>query len=304
MEKGIIIITIGILFILVIGLLVRLLQYKKQVKSFAIRTRERKETGMNQPVSVDIFDKDMLELANALNEYTQQQKEISAQLERDRERLQYVIAGISHDFRTPLTASIGYMQMVKKNGQMGEPDREYLDIALDKTLYLKNLSDEFFELSSVEAATEDVETKPVSITKMLEESILGQYDWMEERRLKTRFEIPSKGVYVLGNEHYLKRILENLFSNMEKYSESYISVELMIEEKQVRLVVENDLPTGEELDCTRIFEPFYRTPSRHKKGSGLGLYVVKCLADKLGYELDARCQDGRFWVEVSMRICK
>ena len=51
---------------------------------------------------------------------TDEQKELTLQMERDRERLNYVIAGISHDFRTPLTASYGYMQMVKKSGELSE----------------------------------------------------------------------------------------------------------------------------------------------------------------------------------------
>jgi signal transduction histidine kinase len=52
--------------------------------------------------------------------------------------------------------------------------------------------------------------------------------------------------------------------------------------------------------CRKIFEPFYRGESRSKNGSGLGLYVVKCLATAMGYEVEAKVAEDVF--EVKMRM--
>lgn len=161
-------------------LLVRLYQYKRQLRSFTKRINERKSANMNQPVTVEYFDKDILTLADALNEYTDMVKKQMLDLEQDRRQLKNVIAGISHDFRTPLTAAKGYMQMIDKNGVLDEKNQEYLTIAMDKTEYLKTLSDAFFEVSAIEANTEQVVMEPVHMTNFLSEQIMSQYDWIKK----------------------------------------------------------------------------------------------------------------------------
>lgn len=103
---------------------------------------------------MEYFDRDIVALAKALNDYSDQIKERNRALEQDRTRLKNVIAGISHDFRTPLTAVKGYLQLMKKGGRIDDRDMEYLDIAIAKTEYLRVLSDAFFEVSYAEAKDE------------------------------------------------------------------------------------------------------------------------------------------------------
>lgn len=293
------------MMVIVLGMIccisaVRLFQYKKQIRSFTARIRKRKSNEVSQPVEVDIFDKDMVALAVALNEYTDAKKELMLQLEHDRERLKYVIAGISHDFRTPLTAAYGYLQMVRKSGELSERSLEYLDISMGKTLYLKELSDEFFEMSAIEANLGGVELEQVHLEKLLQECILGQYDWIAERGLQTEFEIPEQSVCICANEHYLKRMLENIFSNMRKYAQSFVSVRLVVDDKGVELITSNDIGNV-EIEPEKVFEPFYRGKSRSLEGSGLGLYVVKCLAESMGYEVQSELKGNVFEIRVRFR---
>ena len=107
-------IIMGLLLVLVAILFVRVFQYKKQMKLFAKRIRQRKEEDMNQSVTVEYFDKDVVDLAIALQEYTDMVKSKTKLIEAERRQLKNVIAGISHDFRTPLTSAKGYMQLIKK----------------------------------------------------------------------------------------------------------------------------------------------------------------------------------------------
>lgn len=291
--------------ILVLGVIccmlaVRLFQIKSQLRSFAQRIRKRKDREVTQPLNVDLFDKDIVELAVALNEYTDEQKELLLQLERDREKLKYVIAGISHDFRTPLTAAYGYLQMVKKSGELSERSLEHLDISMEKTLYLKELSDEFFEMSALEADMGGVELTQVPVDKLLQECLLGQYEWIERGKLRTQFDIPEQSICILSNEHYLKRILENIFSNMKKYAREFVGVKLVAVDGCVEIIASND--TGcVEIEQEKVFEPFYRGKSRHLEGSGLGLYVVKCLAEAMGYEVQATLKGEVFEIRLRMK---
>ena len=296
-KAGILTIVVVVLGMICCILAVRLFQYKRQIKHFTTRIGQRKNSEVTRPVEVDIFDKDIVKLAVALNEYTDVQKELTLQLERDREKLKYVIAGISHDFRTPLTAAYGYLQMVKKSGELSERSLEYLNISMDKTLYLKELSDDFFEMSAIEANLSGVELEEVHLEKLVQECILEQYDWIAGKGLQASFEIPEQSIRVQANEHYLKRMLENIFSNMRKYAQSTICVKLAADEKGVELTVSNDMGSV-EIEPEKVFEPFYRGKSRSLEGSGLGLYVVKCLAESMGYEVQSTLKGNVFEIRL------
>lgn len=300
-RESILIIVICILSIVILGLCLRLYQYRKQVRQFTKRTRQRSEIDVSTPITVDMFQADFVELANALNAYTDKQKELELELAKDRERLNYVIAGISHDFRTPLTAAIGYMQMVDKSGDLQEKSQEYLDVALERTLFLKELSDAFFELSTMDANQETVQLTTVNLQKLLQDVMLEQFEWISEGGYQTNFQIPEQDVFIQGNEQYIKRILDNLFSNMQKYALSDIRISLSSQGGKTVLKVENDIEEC-NIDCTRVFEPFYKGESRSKSGSGLGLYVVKCLAEKMDMQVAASMEKQRFCVSIIVSI--
>lgn len=291
----------GILILAVIVLAVRLYQYKQQIKGFTAAVKKRRDLEYNQPVTVDYFNRDILALAEALNAYTDIQKSLALQYADDRRQLNNVIAGISHDFRTPLTAANGYMQLLAKGGNLSDKDKEYLDIAMKKITYLKLLSDDFFEISALEAKGEDLEISRINLGNFLSECILQQHGWMEQQGLQTDFVLPEEDVFLETSEHYLKRMVENLFSNVRKYVKSYVGMQAVCEKEQVVVIMENDLRDEADFDVSRVFEPFYRGGARSNEGSGLGLYVVKCLADRLGYEVQAECVEDRFRLIVTIR---
>lgn len=298
MERAGMYLVIAILVVAVIVLAVRLYQYKQQIRGFTAAVKKRRDVEYNQPVTVDYFNRDILELADALNEYTDLQKSLALQYAGDRRQLNNVIAGISHDFRTPLTSANGYMQLLAKGANLSDKDKEYLDIAMKKITYLKLLSDDFFEISALEAKGEDLETSPINLGNFLSECVLQQHAWIEQQGLRTSFRLPQEDVFVETNEHYFKRMLENLFSNVRKYVKSYMGMSVICEKEQVVIVVENDLKDEADFDVSQVFEPFYRGRARSNEGSGLGLYVVKCLAKRLGYEVQAECVDDRFRLSV------
>lgn len=68
----------------------------------------------------------------------------------------------------------------------------------------------------------------------------------------------------------------------------------------VSITFTNDIEADNEIDIDHVFDAFYRGNSRQKEGAGLGLYVVKCLADKLGYTVVAEVRDKQF--SVMLRI--
>lgn len=293
-------IVIGLLLIIAAVLFIRVIQYKRQMRIFADKLKARLDGGVDQDIHVEYFDRDILRLANALNDYSDQIKEKKLAVEKDRARLKSVIAGISHDFRTPLTAAKGYMQLMKKGGHIIGKDQEYLDIALAKTDYLRVLSDAFFEVSSAEVKDDDIDTADVDVAALLTSQAFEQYDWVKESGVNVTFDIPEQPVIVRSNENMLSRIFANFFSNARKYAKNRISVRLVCEDDRVKVIFENDMDSDNEIDVDTIFDAFCRGKSRQKEGAGLGLYIVRCLADKLGHEVSAETQEGVFVINISM----
>lgn len=293
-----VIILLGAVLLLTISLC----QYKRQIKSFIQVVKKRRDMDVRQPVTVDFFNKYITELAIILNEYTEMAKRLSMQYQNDSRQLKNVIAGISHDFRTPLTAAAGYLQLLDKSEDLSERDREYLNIAMRKVTYLKLLSDDFFEVSSLEANDEELELSRINLGNFLSECILQQYGWMEEQGLQTDFRLPEEDIFIETNEHYLRHIVENLFSNIRKYVRSYAGIKVVPHMETVILIFENDLTSEADIDIECIFEPFYRGNARSNEGSGLGLYVVKCMAERLGYKVCAECHKGMFELQLEILL--
>ena len=274
------------LFVLFFIFFVKYIILKKQIKSFGRQVESCKDVEYGSPIKVDNFDRDIVELAVKLNEHTDIQRSLDVEYKRSKEQLNNVISGISHDFRTPLTASLGYLQMIKKSGELTEKNAEYLEIALQKNTYLKELSDEFFELSKIENGHEEIVNENINLSNLLSDLIMEQYSWMQDKNIAPDFDI-ADGIVIKSNPRYIMRIAENLFSNAEKYAHSRFGLSLTECGGKVILSVFNDTEDSMDIDIKRVFEPFYKPSSRNKSGSGLGLYVVKCLCEKLNANVSA-----------------
>lgn len=291
-------------------LAVRLHQYKRQIKIFAEKTGARVEFDMNAPVSVDYFSKEITDLANALNAYTDKAKKYNLDLVKEQQRLKNVMAGISHDFRTPLTAARGYLQLLDKKGAIGTDERKYYNIIIEKMDYLAMLSDAFFSVSKIETGGEDIELHRVNITNLLTETLLGQYPWIEENGIRLTADIPEQDIYVMSNEDCLMRIFNNIFSNARKYAETSLSISLKqaapedknntsdknnkYNKNNYILTFENDMELRDEIDSGRVLEAFYRGSSRTSEGSGLGLYIVDQLATRMNYKVEVEINKNIF----------
>lgn len=209
-----------------------------------------------------------------------------------------MISGISHDFRTPLTAALGYLQMLEKSNELSAKNMEYLSIAIQKNKYLKELSDDFFELTKLENSIEVLDMEKVNLSNLVTDFVLEQHEWIKKRKISTEFEIED-GIIIETSVHCMTRMLSNLMSNARKYTVSCFGVTLKNDEKSIVLRVFNKLQDRNSVDIDKVFEPFYRIDSRTNNGAGLGLYVVRILAEKLGISVNADLNiDGVFSIEI------
>ena len=272
---------------------------KKNIRHFSQELEKLKDSGYRQPVKVTDFDKDLVKLAVRVNEHTDIQRQLGVEYEERKKQLGTAISGISHDFRTPLTASLGYLQMIEKSSELSDKNAEYLAIAMQKNRYLKELSDEFFELTKVENGKEELNLEEVNLSNLLTETVLEQHSWIAERNIKTDFDIDD-GILIHTDLHCLTRILNNLMSNAQKYTADSFGVKLKQDNDRVVLCVSNTIADSAALHIDRVFEPLYRMDARTAGGSGLGLYVVKLLCDRLGWSVSAELNDYHFAIIIRL----
>lgn len=278
-------------------ILVKYFSLKDNIRRFSAELEKLKDRNYRQPVKVTDFDKDITRLAVKVNEHIDIQRSLGIEYEQSRKQLGTVISGISHDFRTPLTASLGYLQMIEKSGGLSDKNAEYLGIAIQKNKYLKELSDEFFELTKAENGCEELHTESTNLSNALTEAVLEQHSWIEERNISAHFDI-ADGIVIQTDARCLSRILNNLMSNAKKYTADSFCTELKSENGHISLCVSNTLADCGSVDTERVFEPFYRMSARTAEGSGLGLYVVKLLCDRLEWSVTAELTENVFSVRI------
>ena len=106
-------------------------------------------------------------MANAINDLIEEMHTLNGKYLEDRDSLNKIISGISHDFRTPLTASLGYLQMLEKEPGLSEDAREYIKIVKEKNSLLKEFSDDFFEVTKLQNSDFEIVVEKVNISRLL-----------------------------------------------------------------------------------------------------------------------------------------
>lgn len=299
MRDVVFFIIISVLLVVSAALAIKLVQQKRQLRLFIQQLKEIREERQERLIRVEGFDRESLDLAKELQQYVEEEKKLILEAEADRQAVKTMVAGISHDFRTPLTAAMGYLQMIGRDDALSENSGLYLDKAQAKMSYLRELSDEFFALSMIESSN-DEDRVNLSMKRLLEEVALSQHEWIEKAGLTFTADVTEEGCDIYASEVDIRRLLENLYSNARKYALSRMYLSLKpVEDKAFELIFSNDSCLVQETDISDVFVPFHRGTSGNAPGSGLGLYVVKRIVEKYNGEISAQINDaGDFEIKI------
>lgn len=219
------------------------------------------------------------------------QKAVAEEVKSQRMKTE-LITNVSHDLKTPLTAIITYVNLLKEENVTEEQRTQYLQILEQKSLRLKALIEDLFEVSKANSKNVTLNLVDVDIVNLLRQVEFEQEDRLAERNLAVRLRLPEEKVMVRLDSQKAYRIYENLFGNIIKYAMEgtriYVDLEQSEGEVTVRLknITEQEITvSGEELT-----ERFVRgDTSRNTEGSGLGLAIVRSFTELMG---------GRFSVTV------
>ncbi|MEO0272474.1 MAG: HAMP domain-containing sensor histidine kinase [candidate division WOR-3 bacterium] len=220
--------------------------------------------------------------------------------QRDRSR-EELLARISHEMRTPLTVSIGYIDLLKtgKLGSITDKQRESLELILKNLRRLEEetrnlLKSTQMALNAYRLNITEFEIEPV-INRILENFASD----ISKKRLNVQLKLEHKTI--TSDEEHFYYILSNLISNAIKfsYNDGEIIIKLKEEtdnsERYFTLTVFNTGDKIPEEELPKIFEPFYQIESKESlslSGVGLGLYIVKRATEVLKGHVEVQNLDN------------
>lgn len=268
-----------ILLILITGYtLIRFISLKKQLRKI------EKQVYFKERINISLNDKDIEKLAETINNNMRENKQIEIDIMKREERLKQNISDIAHDLRTPLSSIMGYITLLDNFTE--KEKKEYINIIQRKSEELNLLINNFYEVSLLDNSSLKIDITSIDIVQVIMDIVISNYALIKNNKIEINNRVPEKQIKIYGEEITCKRIIQNLVSNSIKYSTGYISIELDELENEVVFTIKNNVSNLKESDIEHLFERFYTVDkSRNRSGSGLGLYIVKLLLNKIGGEV-------------------
>jgi signal transduction histidine kinase/DNA-binding NarL/FixJ family response regulator len=227
---------------------------------------------------------------------------------------QNFIAKMSHEMRTPLNGIIGMAKLMSKS-PLEEKQRSYLDIISDQSHVLLNLINDILDISKIQTEDFNIVDFPFNLDDTVNTVLKSQKFQADQKGIRLRYLKDSEVVsLVSGDSLRFAQILTNLISNAIKFTSSgevrlSLSVLNRDNEQQLLSFTVKDSGIGiEENKLNAIFEKFTQADdsiSRTHGGSGLGLYIVKELIQKMGGSIYVQSTVGKgseFTFEIPFRI--
>ena len=216
-------------------------------------------------------------MCGAFNEMAARLKESVERTRRDEESRKELLAGISHDLRSPLTSIRAYVEgLLDGVAQTEESKQRYLRTIRTKAEDIDRLVSQLFLYSKLDLEGVHMEMRPIR----LDEFVAG---FVEEAALDSRtrgLEITAEQltpVTVSADPEQLRRVLSNILENSIKYKAKETGRLRITLEESGRLTLADDGPGVPEEALPKLFDVFYRSDPARKNpagGSGLGLAIA------------------------------
>ncbi len=233
------------------------------------------------------------------------ENELKAKTELEEQRKKYM-SDVSHELKTPIALISGYAEGLKEGISDNPEDRDYYcDVIIDEAEKMNVLVKRLSTLNQLENGSSAVSLERFDLIKVIDGFLNTMSMIIEEKNIKIYFD-NSYHEYVWSDEFFLEEALVNYFNNAMNHLDENRVIKIFVLKKEdgnVRITVFNTgehIPT-EELD--KLWGKFYKVDkarTREYGGSGLGLSIVKAIADSLNQECGVYNMEGgvAFWIEV------
>lgn len=270
---------IGIVGMFLLTFMILINRKIKYIKYMTKGVKEIKEEGFGK--TLEVKGKDELgELCESINDMSiELRKKIDKEKEIENTKNE-LITNISHDLKTPLTALVGYLELLDSSNLDEETKKKYTKTAYNKSLRLKELVNELFEYTKLTSSDIVINKERFNISNIINQIVGESILSFSERNIEVILDNPYKELYLEIDSKLFTRAIENLVKNAEKYSDSNTTFKVKVKDMNdfINISFENKCEGIKEADLEKIFDKFYRLDkarSSENEGSGLGLNISK-----------------------------
>ncbi len=190
------------------------------------------------------------------------------------------VDNFSHEFKTPIVSIRGFAKLLKRQDLSDEQRSEYIDIIIDESSRLTELSTNMLNLAKIENQSILTNVKPVNISEQIRTCILLLEKQWTNKDLYVGADFDE--FLCPANEELIKQVWINILDNAIKYADKRGLIEVIIRQEQNTLYV-SIKNTGSEISAElqkRIFDKFYQGDTSHSsEGTGIGLAISKKIVD-------------------------
>lgn len=267
-----ILLSLSLTFIILVLILlfIKLYVLKKAIKEITNSLDNILSIDTNNIITISSNDKDVKYLTSCLNKELKELRKQRIEYETGNQELKNIITNVSHDMRTPLTAIIGYVDLIKDEKEI-DIKKDYIKIIERKANELKKLTDNLFDFSKAVDIKENMNREKCNLNEILEESLIEFYSILKNKNIEPSINICKEKVYRNVDKILIKRIFENILSNICKYSEGDFKVSLY---RDGKIIFTNKTNNLDIVSIEKIFDRYY-TVENGRKGTGVGLSIAK-----------------------------
>ena len=254
----------------------------------------------NLDCRIDYEKKDeFADLCDDFNEMAGRLKAAEIKEQEAQESRQELVAGISHDLRSPLTTIKACAEGLEKGVAASPEKREkYLKSINTKVQNMEKIIDRLLVFSKLNIKTFPVNLESLDLNELVMQSVKDAWEAFDSKGLVLQYKLcPVKAPVNLDKVLFLNAV-HNIFENSLKYKQAargQLKINLDVGEDQVKVIFSDDGPGVPEESLSKIFDVFYRCdPARsvNINGSGLGLAITSRIISQLGGAIKAENRPG------------
>ena len=260
---------------------------QKQLKEISQKLEKIQDTDSDENIMMFTDEQALMELLVQINRLLENQRKMKVDYRRSQISAKKMLSNISHDIKTPMTVILGYLEIMRING---DKEDEMLLKVEQKAKRVMELINQFFTLAKLEAGDMELEISRINICEVCRENILDFYELLKQKEFQVEVKIPEEAVFIMGNKEALHRILYNLISNVIRYGLDgrYLGLVLRSVKNDVYIDVIDKGKGIEKEFAGNVFERLFTmedSRNRRIQGNGLGLTITQTLAQQLGGEI-------------------
>lgn len=269
-------------------------RFIKPIHKIADATKEL--ASGNYLVKTEVKDKDEIGiLAKEVDILAEKLDFANRESERMNQMQKDYIANISHELRTPVAVLRSSVEALCDGVVSEEQIEEYEKQMLAETISLQRLVNDMLEISRLENKDFPIEKEEVDLLMILEDALRASRMIAIEKNIEVCCEVVEDEWLIEGDYGRLKQMFLAVLDNAVKYSDenTKITIQTMAKSEDYYISIQDEGCGIPEEKQEYIFDKFYRTENSTKTGSGLGMVIVKKIAERHQIEIRLHSEEGK-----------